>query len=110
MDGEGAASALPETADKLRDRRVCSPAQNSCRNDHICEVAADEIDDLKHDLQRLMTSLIKAEEAAHTARNDALEEAAQICEQNVQDFKSGGSFIMMKELPAYFRALKEQGT
>jgi len=32
---------------RLRDRRVCSPAQNSCRNDFICEEAAARIEELE---------------------------------------------------------------
>jgi hypothetical protein len=32
---------------RLRDRRVCSLAQNSCRNDWVCEQAADRIEELE---------------------------------------------------------------
>jgi len=32
---------------RLRDRRVCSLAQNSCRNDWACEQAADRIEELE---------------------------------------------------------------
>jgi hypothetical protein len=31
---------------RLRDRGVCSIAQNSCRNDFVCEQAADTIETL----------------------------------------------------------------
>lgn len=37
---------------RLRDRRVCSIAQNSCRNDFICEQAADRIEELKAKLAK----------------------------------------------------------
>jgi hypothetical protein len=32
---------------RLRDRGVCSPAQNSCRNDLACEQAADRLEELQ---------------------------------------------------------------
>lgn len=36
-----------DLTERLRDRRVCSPAQNSCRNDYICDLAADRIEELE---------------------------------------------------------------
>ena len=32
---------------RLCDRRVCSPAQNSCRNDFVLDQAADRIEELE---------------------------------------------------------------
>ena len=37
---------------RLHDRRVCSPAQNSCRNDHVLNQAADRIEELEDRLAR----------------------------------------------------------
>ncbi|MGV2975642.1 hypothetical protein AB1P65_09315 [Roseibium alexandrii] len=42
-------------------------------------------------------------------RSNGLEEAALVCEKNVKDFKSGLSFIMMRDLPTHFRDLKDKG-
>jgi hypothetical protein len=39
--------------ERLRDRHVCSLAQNSCRNDWVCEEAANAIDDLVEALKRI---------------------------------------------------------
>jgi hypothetical protein len=36
-----------DLVERLHDRRVCSPAQNSCRNDHVLNEAADRIEDLE---------------------------------------------------------------
>lgn len=33
--------------EKLNDRRVCSPAQNSCRNDHVLNLAEARIEELE---------------------------------------------------------------
>jgi hypothetical protein len=36
-----------DLVERLHDRRVCSPAQNSCRNDHVLNRAADRIEELE---------------------------------------------------------------
>ena len=41
-----------DLTERLRDRRVCSPAQNSCRNDYICDLAADRIEELEAVIDR----------------------------------------------------------
>ena len=41
-----------DLTERLRDRRVCSPAQNSCRNDYICDLAADRIEELEAKLAK----------------------------------------------------------
>lgn len=38
---------MTDIVERLYDRGVCSPAQNSCRNDYICEAAAVEITRLR---------------------------------------------------------------
>ena len=48
---------------RLRDRGVCSPAHNSCRNDFICEQAADRIEELETKLSEQEALLAKAVEA-----------------------------------------------
>jgi hypothetical protein len=40
---------------RLRDRGVCSPAQNSCRNDLACEQAADRLKELQFENFSLRT-------------------------------------------------------
>lgn len=57
---------MSDLVEHLRDRMVCSLAHNSCRNDLICEQAAARIEELEARLA--------------TARNDALEEAAEASE------------------------------
>jgi hypothetical protein len=42
---------------RLRDRRVCSLAQNSCRNDFICEQAADRIEELEDQIAKALRAL-----------------------------------------------------
>ena len=39
---------------RLRDRRVCSPAQNSCRNDWVLDQAAYRIEELEAKLAKAM--------------------------------------------------------
>jgi hypothetical protein len=46
-----------DLTERLRDRRVCSPAQNSCRNDYICDLAADRIEELE-DENRLLRDAV----------------------------------------------------
>jgi len=41
-----------DLVERLHDRRVCSPAQNSCRNDHVLNQAADRIEELEAKLAR----------------------------------------------------------
>ena len=38
---------MDDLVKRLRDRRVCSLAQNSCRNDWACDEAADRIEALE---------------------------------------------------------------
>ena len=42
---------------RLRDRRVCSLAQNSCRNDWVCEQAADRIEELEAKLAKAVETI-----------------------------------------------------
>lgn len=46
-----------DLTERLRDRRVCSPAQNSCRNDYICDLAADRIEELEAKLRKAVGAL-----------------------------------------------------
>lgn len=48
------AKALVE---RLRDRGVCSIAQNSCRNDYACSSAADLIETQAREIERLRAAL-----------------------------------------------------
>ena len=67
---------------RLRDRRVCSLAQNSCRNDWACEQAADRIEELE-------AKLAKAVDV------DLIEQAVdvELIEQAVSDvLYDGGSY------------------
>jgi hypothetical protein len=41
-----------DLVERLQDRRVCSPAQNSCRNDHVLNEAADRIEELEDRLAK----------------------------------------------------------
>ena len=41
-----------DLVERLHDRRVCSPAQNSCSNDHVLNQAADRIEELEDRLAR----------------------------------------------------------
>ena len=43
-----------ELVDRLNDRRVCSLAQNSCRNDHVLNQAEARIEELKAKLAKAM--------------------------------------------------------
>lgn len=42
---------------RLYDRRVCSPAQNSCRNDLVLDQAADRIEELETKLAKAVEAL-----------------------------------------------------
>ena len=42
---------------RLYDRRVCSPAQNSCRNDWVLDQAADRIVELEAKLAKAVEAL-----------------------------------------------------
>ena len=46
--------------ERLRDRRVCSLAHNSCRNDWVCEQAADRIEELEDQLANARWLLVDA--------------------------------------------------
>ena len=46
---------------RLHDRRVCSPAQNSCCNDHVLNQAADCIEQLEAKLKWAEISSIQAD-------------------------------------------------
>ena len=41
-----------DLVERLHDRRVCSPAQNSCCNDHVLNQAADRIEELEGGLEK----------------------------------------------------------
>ena len=43
-----------DLVERLYDRRVCSPAQNSCRNDLVLDQAADRIEELEAKLAKAM--------------------------------------------------------
>ena len=49
-----------DLVERLHDRRVCSPAQNSCRNDHVLNQAADRIKDLEANLEKAEGLLVDA--------------------------------------------------
>lgn len=44
---------MTDIVERLRDRGVCSIAHNSCRNDFVCEKAADEIERLREALREI---------------------------------------------------------
>ncbi len=44
---------MSDVVERLRDRGVCSIAQNSCRNDWACTEAADEIERLREALKAI---------------------------------------------------------
>ena len=46
-----------DLVEKLYDRRVCSPAQNSCRNDWVLDQAADRIEELEAKLAKAVEAL-----------------------------------------------------
>ncbi len=46
--------------ERLRDRGVCSIAQNSCRNDWVCEEAATTIEDLLAELSAAKGYMLNA--------------------------------------------------
>ena len=52
---------MTDIIERLYDRRVCSAAQNSCRNDYICEEAAAEITRLRDKNQELMEAVAMAD-------------------------------------------------
>lgn len=54
---------MDDLVKRLRDRRVCSLAQNSCRNDWVCEQAADRIEALEVDVK----AVLRREEDANRA-------------------------------------------
>jgi len=54
--------------DRLLDRNVCSPAHNSCRNDHICIEAANELDRLAAINEELVEALDAAETMLQSIR------------------------------------------
>ena len=55
--------------ERLHNRRVCSPAQNSCRNDHVLNQAADRIEELKAENKRLTEQLDAIEEMGTESLN-----------------------------------------
>jgi hypothetical protein len=50
-----------DLVDRLYDRRVCSPAQNSCRNDHVLNRAADRIEELRAQRNFAQKQVVMAE-------------------------------------------------
>ena len=48
---------MDDLVKRLRDRRVCSLAQNSCRNDWVCEQAADRIEELEAKLAKAVETI-----------------------------------------------------
>jgi len=63
---------------RLRDRRVCSLAQNSCRNDWACEQAADRIEELEGQLKTVLdreTSILRYYDAKLDAADAKLAKA-----------------------------------
>jgi len=52
---------------RLHDRRVCSPAQNSCRNDHVLNEAADRIEELEAKLAKAVEFAEIVERCGHGA-------------------------------------------
>jgi len=66
---------------RLRDRRVCSLAQNSCRNDWACEQAADRIEELEAANKRLRLEVAHANDTADVAIERAKELEAAIKRQ-----------------------------
>lgn len=46
---------------RLCDRRVCSPAQNSCRNDWVLDQAADRIEELEAERDDYANRLMQAD-------------------------------------------------
>jgi len=60
---------MDDLVKRLRDRGVCSLAHNSCRNDFICEQAADEIERLRERIAELEAALAVATDVARQAVN-----------------------------------------
>ena len=50
-----------DLVNKLYDRRVCSPAQNSCRNDWVLDQAADRIEELEAERDDYANRLMQAD-------------------------------------------------
>jgi len=61
-----------DLTERLRDRRVCSLAQNSCRNDYICDLAADRIEELEAQLAEAMKLIEYAIELGRWDLNPSL--------------------------------------
>lgn len=55
--------------ERLRDRGVCSIAQNSCRNDYICEEAATRIEALEAALREIDIAEERAKQALEGSGN-----------------------------------------
>lgn len=70
---------------RLRDRHVCSIAQNSCRNDYICEEAATRIEALEAEKANAAVALttLSAENEKLRVRNACLEAANGILEDGL---------------------------
>jgi len=75
---------------RLRDRRVCSLAQNSCRNDWACEQAADRIEELEAKLKTMIKpqvaeSMVRVAEPmlsdALAAADKRIEELEKACKE-----------------------------
>ena len=63
---------------RLRDRRVCSLAQNSCRNDWVCEQAADRIEELEAKLAKSTDTLVRIVRGDDDAHNYAIWTLAEL--------------------------------
>jgi len=50
---------MDDLVKKLRDRQVCSIAQNSCRNDWRLEQAADRIEELNKAFEAYATEMVE---------------------------------------------------
>jgi len=52
---------MTSLVERLRDRGVCSIAQNSCRNDWVCTEAADTIEAMQAALKRALNYIQNTE-------------------------------------------------
>jgi len=66
-----------DLVDKLYDRRVCSPAQNSCRNDWLLNQCCDRIEELEAKLAKVII--------LSDAMAEAIEDQMSLCDASMDE-------------------------
>lgn len=88
-----------DLAERLRDRRVCSLAQNSCRNDWICEQAADRIEEPEAKLEEAEWLLVGAAVQLEEGKIKTRRNHAALVKHFLTELKDTNNQTARKEIP-----------